>query len=332
MKLIIFAYLFAACAGASFPFDPELNEYWEHFKKVFNKSYNRYEESARRLIWESNIAEITRHNLDADLGVHSYKRGINMFSDMSKEELSSKANCLKRSGNFLSSGSVWLPPLNADVPDKVDWREKGLVTGVKDQGHCGSCWAFSATGSLEGQHKRKTGNLVSLSEQNLIDCSRAEGNDGCNGGWMDQAFQYVKKNHGIDTEKAYPYVDGEDSCHFKKSGIGATCTGYVDIPSGDEKALMIALATVGPISVAINASGNFMDYDSGIYSPRDCNGGEEDLSHGVLAVGYGSENGKDYWIVKNSWGDSWGEKGYIRMIRNNNNKCGIATKASYPLM
>ncbi|CAL1272229.1 unnamed protein product [Larinioides sclopetarius] len=176
MKLLILVCLFAVAMGASFPFDPELNEYWENFKKIFNKSYNRYEESARRLVWEKNVADVARHNLDADLGSHSYKRGINQYSDMSKGELSNKMNCLKRGGNFLSSkGSTWLPPLNADIPDKVDWREKGFVTEVKNQGRCGSCWAFSATGSLEGQHKRKTGKLISLSEQNLIDCSQKEG-------------------------------------------------------------------------------------------------------------------------------------------------------------
>ncbi|GBM81370.1 Cathepsin L [Araneus ventricosus] len=301
-------------------------------RKLFNKSYNQYEDSARRLIWESNVADVVRHNLDADLGLHSYKRGINKYSDMSKEEMSNKMNCLKRGENFLSSGSAWLPPMNADIPDKVDWREKGFVTEVKDQGRCGSCWAFSATGSLEGQHKRKAGKLVSLSEQNLVDCSHKQGNDGCEGGWMDQAFQYVKINNGIDTEKSYPYEGTDDKCHFKKSDIGATCTGYVDIPYGDEEALKTAVATVGPISVAINAGGSFVDYESGIYSPHECDGDIKSLSHGVLVVGYGSESGKDYWIVKNSWGDNWGEKGFIRMIRNSNNKCGIATRASYPLM
>ncbi|CAL1272232.1 unnamed protein product [Larinioides sclopetarius] len=127
------------------------------------------------------------------------------------------------------------------------------------------------------------------------------------------------------------FHEKDDKCHFKKSSIGATCTGFVDIPFGDEEALKTAVATVGPISIAINASGDFMDYESGIYNPHECDGKVENLSHGVLIVGYGSEGGKDYWIVKNSWGETWGEKGYIKMIRNSNNKCGIATRASYPL-
>jgi len=236
------------------------------------------------LVWEGQVNSNMHHNLAADLGLHSFKLGINEYSDMSHREFVSKMNGLKIRGNLRSSrvnGSTWIAPSNVKYPERVDWRDEGLVTPVKNQKDCGSCWAFSSTGSLEGQHKKKTGQLVSLSEQNLIDCSKPEGNEGCNGGVMDDAFRYVVKNHGIDTEESYPYTAKDGTCHFKKSDVGATCTGYMDIPVGNEVALMKASATVGPISVAIDASrDSFKDYKSGIYDERTCS--PTDLDHGVF--------------------------------------------------
>lgn len=332
MKFIALFFLFALSAARRLPFDPELNTHWENFKKVYSKTYSGKEESARRLIWESNVNDIFHQNLAADMGIHSFKTGINEYSDLTYEEFFSRMNGFVFSPKLRNNnGSVWLAPSNVDLPERVDWREEGLVTPVKNQKACGSCWAFATTGTLEGQHKKKTGNLISLSEQNLVDCSRSEGTVGCNGGLMDQAFNYIKKNHGVDTEDSYPYMAQDGECHFRRDSVGATCTGFVDIPLYNEEALMQAVATIGPIAAAIDASHKeFAAYKSGIFDFPACN--RYELDHAILVVGYGTENGKDYWLVKNSWGDSWGSNGYIKMARNKNNQCGIASLASYPLV
>jgi cathepsin L len=256
---------------------------------------------------------------------------MNKFADMSITEFVKVMNGFNTTATPRkpSARTFTYNPSLTDLPDTVDWRDKGYVTEVKDQGQCGSCWSFSATGSLEGQTFKKTGKLISLSEQNLVDCSQAQGNMGCNGGLMDQAFEYIKVNNGIDTEDSYPYEAVDDSCRFKAANVGATDTGFTDITSKDENALQQAVATVGPISVAIDAShASFQLYKHGVYNEAFCS--QTRLDHGVLAVGYGTDSGKDYWLVKNSWGTGWGNKGYIQMTRNKRNQCGIATASSYP--
>ncbi|XP_062618128.1 cathepsin K-like [Saccostrea cucullata] len=197
--LLIVALSACVCYGTLS--DVFLDEEWEDFKRVHGKVYSQLEEPERKLIWKQNLDFINKHNIEADLGHHSYRLGMNKYGDMTSEEVSAILNGAR--GFSFMNGSTFLPPNNMKVPDTVDWRTKGYVTPVKDQGRCGSCWAFSSTGGLEGQHFRKTGKLVSLSEQNLIDCSKE--NMGCHGGLQSNAYNFIKNNGGIDTEESYPY-------------------------------------------------------------------------------------------------------------------------------
>jgi len=304
---------------------------WNLWKQVNNKLYSSSEEQLRRAIWESNLRIVQEHNLQADLGVHTFWLGMNKFADLTVTEFAKKMNGYNASLSDTPCPDKFKFNPVGDLPDTVDWRTKGYVTPVKDQAQCGSCWAFSATGSLEGQHFKAAGQLVSLSEQNLVDCSGPQGNMGCNGGLMDQAFQYIKDNKGIDTEDSYPYEAVDKSCRFQAATVGATDKGCIDIQSKSEDSLQQAVANIGPISVAIDAGHtSFQLYKHGIYNELFCS--QTRLDHGVLAVGYGADSGKDYWLVKNSWGTNWGDQGYIKMSRNKRNQCGIATAASYPVV
>lgn len=313
----------------------EFDQDWDDWKTTHGKTYSTTkEEIKRRVVWENNLQTIQHHNLQASLGKHTFTLGMNKYGDMTNSEFVTMMNGYKHSEETRSKNRyTFMTPLNADpLPPAVDWRVQGAVTPVKDQGQCGSCWAFSATGSLEGQHWRVTGKLPNLSEQNLVDCSKKEGNDGCNGGLMDQAFQYIADNGGIDSEASYPYKAVDQTCMYDPKGRTAGDTGFVDIQSGNETALQAAVATVGPISIAIDASSIlFQLYHSGVYIDPFCHNAVKSLDHGVLAAGYGTDSGRDFWLVKNSWGASWGENGYIRMARNRKNQCGVATLPSYPV-
>ncbi|CAF1620603.1 unnamed protein product [Adineta steineri] len=309
---------------------PTSNESWSSFKGVFKKKYFSNEEEAnRRQIWEENVAVIHKHNLEVDLGLHSYTLAMNQFGDMTNEEFRKQMNGYKMPSEDESSYQIFSAPVNLILPDSVDWRSKGYVTYVKDQGQCGSCWAFSTTGALEGQHFAKTSQLVPLSEQNLVDCSLL--NFGCNGGNQDLAYDYIKMHHGISDEQSYPYWAERDICQFSKIHIAATTTGYTRIKKHNETDLQAAIATIGPIAISIDASqSSFQFYSSGVYNEPNCS--TKRLDHAVLAVGYGTLNSTDYYIVKNSWGNNWGTRGYILMSRNKQNQCGIATSALYPLV
>ncbi|CAJ0948607.1 unnamed protein product, partial [Mesorhabditis belari] len=302
---------------------------WRGYKQKFSKNYSPREEVLRKRYFLRAYRAIHKQN---DYGMEKGLRlDFNQFSDFNEEEMS------KRLGYKMSrvqlvqikkEGNVWAEPMNVKVPDAIDWRDKGYVTDVKNQGQCGSCYAFSATGALEGQVKRMTGKLFELSEQNIVDCSSNYGNDGCDGGLMSYAYKYIAANGGIDTEDSYPYEAAKETCSFNNDTIGADDSGYTVIKSGDEEALKLAVATMGPIAVAIEVTKSFFHYSEGVYYDKKCS---HELNHGVLVVGYGTEeDGGDYWIVKNSWGKEWGNEGYIWMARNRENNCGIADMPIFP--
>ncbi|KAG8316319.1 hypothetical protein J6590_053438 [Homalodisca vitripennis] len=285
----------------------------------------------RKGIFLNNLRFVLEHNAKYKRGEETYEVEINIFADMTPDEILSRKGYRRPEGEP-RGGEPYQEKTGVELASNVDWRKKGAVTGVKNQGTCGSCWSFSATGSLEGQHFLKTNTLVSLSEQNLIDCSRTVGDLGCEGGWPEKAFTYVNMNKGIDTEASYPYEAKDDKCRYNPKNIGATAVGFVSLPTANETSLQAAVATVGPISVIIDASlTSFALYKQGVYRAKGCS--KVELDHAVLTVGYGNvKKGGDYWLIKNSWGTKWGMNGYMMMARNSNNMCGVATEPSYPLV
>ncbi|CAG5125781.1 unnamed protein product, partial [Candidula unifasciata] len=284
-RLAVFA-LALALASAS------LDANWLIYKKTHEKSYDEREDAVRHLIWKTNLQKIELHNELYAQGLSSYYMGENHLTDMTSEEVNRMIKGLKINRK-LNPGNYTSGLYKDSLPAAVDWREKNVVTKVKDQLDCMSCWAFSATGAVEGAHAIATKQLVSLSEENLMDCrSKA----GCSeGGFMDDAFAYIIKNKGIDTEDSYQYVAKDEPCAFKPDSVGATITSFTDITSGSEDELQKAVAEKGPVSVGIDANhDSFMSYKGGIYDEPNCS--SKELDHGVLVVGYGSKDGKDYWI------------------------------------
>jgi cathepsin L len=298
------------------------------WSQLHGKTYRSDVEFNHRLnVYSENLKFIEDHNRK-NVG---FSLAMNQFGDLTSAEFGHLYNSLRiNSSNLLQSEDAYYDPYFVG-DDTVDWRTKGAVTAIKDQGQCGSCWAFSAVGSTEGAWAINKGKLVSLAEQQLVDCSSAQGNAGCDGGWMDSAFKYIilQKTKGIDTEATYKYTARDGTCKAAAGTTGATLSAFKDVTAKSEPALTQAIMTVGPVSVAIDASqSSFQFYSSGVYYEKSCSSVR--LDHGVLAVGYGTQDSSDYYIVKNSWGTDWGMQGYILMSRNKNNNCGIATKSSYP--
>lgn len=317
----------ATLAMFQFPQPMEYAPSFNDWSKKNGKIYAPTERDYRNSVYDINVKKIVAHNT----GNYSWSMAVNQFADLTEEEFAA-----------IYGGNSYRPHKrslrghvgnNTALPTSVDWTTKGAVSAVKNQEQCGSCWAFSTTGSVESAWFLSNGTVPELSEQQLVDCSTAEGNEGCNGGLMDYAFEYIIKNKGITTEEAYPYTaTGPNTCEAAGKPVAATISKYVDVPVNSETALMTAIAQQ-PVSVAVEADQSVFQFYSGGVMDSACG---TQLDHGVLAVGYGTEGGKDYYKVKNSWGATWGDKGYILLARgakfNPSGQCGIQMAASYPIV
>ena len=313
----------------------DCSQTFDNYLFTYNKTYNYDEYEYRKSIFYTNLEYINSRNTEN----LTYTLGINNFTDLTTTEFS------KMYKGYRGIPNYHLPiqhSLSNESFRSIDWRAEGLVTNIKDQAQCGSCWAFSAVATMEGAQAKKSGNLTSLSEQDLVDC--VPDCYGCDGGWPSSAILYVINGtlvnntniiYGndtnlsmIDTETSYSYEATDGTCLYNVSNRGANITDIIGIPKGSDDLLQDALISVGPLSVAIDAEDDFQFYKSGIFSSDSCSNTQ--LDHAVTAVGLGiTSDGRKYYIIKNSWGTSWGEDGYIYYSADIPNMCGIAQDACY---
>jgi len=308
--------------------DAEYEFLFSKWAAGYNRQYESVEETLNRFaIFKDNLDYIRNHET---LVGKSHTLKMNKFGDMTNEEFVEMYNGFVPR---INSNNIVKPHKRVNVsalPTSVDWNKAGKVTAVKNQEQCGSCWAFSTTGSTEAAYAiEQNTSPISLSEQQLVDCSSAQGNQGCNGGLMDYAFKFIEKNGGLCTESSYPYTAKDGTCK-KTCKSAVTITSFTDVPTENEDALQAAVAQQ-PVSVAVDAAGlDWQFYSSGVLS--DACGTQ--LDHGVLAAGYGTSGSTPYWQVKNSWGTDWGQAGYILLKRGSGSgqpgECGITLAASYP--
>ncbi|OAY27043.1 thiol protease aleurain-like [Manihot esculenta] len=296
------------------------------FAHRHGKRYETEEEMKLRFAIFSENLDLIRSTNKKGL---PYTLAVNVFSDWTwqefqKHRLGAAQNCSATTkGNHKLTDAV--------LPETKDWRKEGIVSPVKNQGSCGSCWTFSTTGALEAAYHQAFGNGISLSEQQLVDCAGAFNNFGCHGGLPSQAFEYIKYNGGLESEEAYPYTGKDGICKFSSENVGVQVLDSVNITLGAEDELKHAVAFVRPVSVAFQVVSGFRFYKSGVYTSDVCGRTSQDVNHAVLAVGYGVEDDIPHWIIKNSWGENWGDNGYFKMELGKN-MCGVATCASYPIV
>lgn len=306
-----FAYAFLAlCSVAKAAMTFKNDPFWLSFKSQFGKTYKDAEESDRYAIFQKNMARAAELN-EIDTTAHY---GWTKYSDRDVNELFAPLDL----PTFLPRREI---KATVKAPESFDWRSQGAITPVKDQAQCGSCWAFCATCAMETAYFLKHGQLLSLSEQRVVDCDTYD--HGCNGGWPTNAFQYIQENGGMMLEDDYPYTARDGTCKFDASKAKMQVSEFFTFDSNEES-FMAAMQQYGAIAVAVDAS-KFNSYQSGIMNAQGCS--SYSLNHGVTAVGWGVEDGKKYWIIKNSWGDDWGENGYVRLLKGSN-ACGVE---NYPM-
>jgi len=298
------------------------------FEEAYAKNYAFDERQVRAKIFAQNYAKIEGHNGNEQ---NTWTMGVNEHVDLTFDEFRQQRLMV---GQDCSATSTQRHEHSmVGIPDYTDWRQKGGVSPVKNQGQCGSCWTFSTTGCLESAHAIHHGNFFNLSEQQLVDCAQDYDNNGCNGGLPSHAFEYIMSVGGLEEEQDYTYraVDGE--CEFDERLAKATVQDTFNITQGDEDQLTLSLAYYNPVSIAFEVVDDFRFYKEGVYSSDTCGNGPTDVNHAVLAVGYGTckKCGTPFYIVKNSWGEKWGDKGFFKIARGDN-MCGVATCASYPIV
>ena len=327
LRLVLLATtFFAVCNSQTLLNENEIWSRFTNFQEKFAKKYENVQELETRFaVFRENFRNIITHNADRN---QSFTMGVNQFTDLTPEEF--KAQMIRGlkapvgsfgCGTFSNSAS--------GAPASIDWRTKGAVTTVKDQGQCGSCWTFSSTGAMEGAWAIAKGQLIDLAEQELVDCAGLKyGSMGCNGGQMEGAFKFIIEN-GQCAASSYPYTAKDGTCH--SCSAVAHATSCSDVKPNDQLSLKAAVAKQH-VAVAIEADTKyFQSYSGGVLTSSSCG---TSLDHGVLAVGYGEENGQKYWLVKNSWSTSWGEQGYVKIGRSESTNdagiCGIAMDPSFP--
>ncbi|KAL3274151.1 hypothetical protein HHI36_015565 [Cryptolaemus montrouzieri] len=320
MKFALVVLVFIGCQAVE-------NDEWAKFQEKFSKTYQSpLEMRTRMTIFNENLKKIEAHNALYDQGLVSWKMGVNHFSDWTEAEFHDYTHRFQFPDVDIDAVGRFKASTVSDAPDSIDWRDYGIVTGVKDQGDCGCCWSFSTIGAVESLAAQTNKRLVSFSEQNLVDCSIFGNytNYGCRGGLMANAFNYVR-DKGIETEDEYPYEGVQGECRQKR--IVFQIGGHIAVDDNEE-ALRQAVA-IRPVTVAICTTDKFQNYKSGIFYDDTC---VSRINHAVVVVGYGSEKGQDFWIIKNSFGPDWGEEGYIRFARNTDNNCGLTIYANYPIL
>lgn len=332
--LLVLATCVVVSVAVAAPLTPSASSYYEESFQAWKAQYGKiyadiFEELHRMGIFTSNLMKVDAWNHANHTPGQTYTMGMNQFGDLTFEEFSRRMWPNRQNNTLPNSQSSHSKRVSNYLPDAIDWRTKGVVTEVKNQGQCGSCWSFSATGAMEAAHAIATGKLESLSEQQLIDCEPT--NLGCNGGLAPNAFVYVDNGPGMVTEAAYPYegLKNKECKLNSSSNYVAKFTSYTELNEGDESGLQSVIANISPVSCGIDAGGdgNFQFYKSGVFKSTKCT---TVIDHAILVVGYAVDaaTNEKYWIVKNQWGTSWGIDGYFWLYRGSN-MCGIAEYCSY---